>query len=516
MAISMLGLIVDNCGFASGALCKKNNEFVPAVPAAVVINGAPVPPMAMIGFSGDPALYKYAVLPSLIDSGTYNLSGSVSPVGTTVYLSVAANMTLEEILYAIKETEPLASMVSNEADGTFLFEEIFKDQYGYYFVWFPCPGDYSSATQAKLEVTDTLIEEPVKQMSSATLDIQCTPCTTCGGTGQVEAYGDCPDCETIPCDSCTGGIVDGTTCTVCGGTGHIQPECPTCEGTGRVSSGTMACIACSGTGCENGYTSWTGTISGECPSGIETLYLSKGEYTEIGDLEQRVIATTTPQQPMALNQQAQFSFSATGSAGKHTVWGVSDVTGEIIVVDTDVTFYADTGSDGEDNPCLAGDTLILMADGSEKRLDKLEANDIVMTDNGVPARVLNVARGYWMPHHTLYHFEDGTILDEISEHRFFNVEQGFWQKLYKWNIGEHAKRYDGTEVALVRVERVEEEAECFGLWTTNGQHIANGLLGGEAVANRPFLAEATFDEAADMIMSLSEIEIEQMFYGGVL
>jgi hypothetical protein len=128
MAISMLGLIVDNCGFASGALCKKDDEFVPVVPAAAVINGSPVPPMAMMGFSGDPALYKCAVLPSLIDSGTYNLSGSVAPVGMTVYLSVAANTTLEEILYAIKETEPLASIVSNETDGTFLFEGIFKDQ----------------------------------------------------------------------------------------------------------------------------------------------------------------------------------------------------------------------------------------------------------------------------------------------------------------------------------------------------------------------------------------------------
>jgi hypothetical protein len=48
-------------------------------------------------------------------------------------------------------------------------------------------------------------------------------------------------------------------------------------------------------------------------------------------------------------------------------------------------------------------------------------------------------------------------------------------------------------VALIKVETIEEEAECFGLWTESEEYFANGLLSGNAGANRPLLAEATFE-----------------------
>ena len=122
----------------------------------------------------------------------------------------------------------------------------------------------------------------------------------------------------------------------------------------------------------------------------------------------------------------------------------------------------------------------------------------------------------WSPSHTLYHFDDETIIDEIHEHRFYNVDQGFWQKLKNWHIGEHAKRLDGGAPALVSVEPKEERAEMFGIWVERGSYWANGLLSGDASANRPLLADATVEQAIDMAESLTEKNLMEILGGGLL
>lgn len=165
------------------------------------------------------------------------------------------------------------------------------------------------------------------------------------------------------------------------------------------------------------------------------------------------------------------------------------------------------------NMCLSGDTLITMADGTMRRLDEVQPGDLLLAGDGTPTRALRVDRGRWNDHHTLYHFEDGTTIDEIHDHRFYNCEQGFWQLLRRWNIGDHARRQDGVAVALVAVERVDEPAEMFGLWTESRDYWANGLLSGETAANQALLADATAEQAVEMMASLEERAILQLLGG---
>lgn len=160
--------------------------------------------------------------------------------------------------------------------------------------------------------------------------------------------------------------------------------------------------------------------------------------------------------------------------------------------------------------CLSGDTLITLADGGTRRLDSIQPGDLLLAGDGTPTWARRVARGRWNDHHTLYRFEDGTVVDEIHAHRFYNCETGFWQLLERWRIGDHARRQDGAEVALVAVERVEEPAEMFGLWTESRDYWANGLLSGETAANQALLADATAEQAADMMASLEESAILQL------
>ena len=164
----------------------------------------------------------------------------------------------------------------------------------------------------------------------------------------------------------------------------------------------------------------------------------------------------------------------------------------------------DCGGTGNDGTCLAGHTLITLADGTARRLDQLAVGNMVLGGDGQPARVLRLGRGVWNDRHTLYHFADGTTIDETHEHRFYNIDQGFWQKLKAWRIGDRARRQDGGEAALGAVERIRERAEMFGLWVERGSYWANGLLSGDASANLPLLADATVEQAAEMAASLEE------------
>ena len=163
----------------------------------------------------------------------------------------------------------------------------------------------------------------------------------------------------------------------------------------------------------------------------------------------------------------------------------------------------------------SGDTLITLADRTERRLDELTGTELALGGDMCPARILRLARGLWSPQHTLYHFDDETVIDETHEHRFFNVEQGFWQKLKNWRVGDHAKRLDGGAPALVSVEPKEERAEMFGIWVERGSYWANGLLSGDASANRPLLADATVEQAIDMAESLAEKDLMRILGGGV-
>lgn len=163
-------------------------------------------------------------------------------------------------------------------------------------------------------------------------------------------------------------------------------------------------------------------------------------------------------------------------------------------------------------PCLSGDTPITMADGTEKALRDVRFGDMVLSGSMEATMVVSISSGRMNPYHTLYTFEDGTVIDESANHRFYDIDLGYWAWLRDWRIGDRARRVDGTETALVSRERVDEPAECFGLWTESRDYWAGGLLSGETMANQRLLADATVEQAADMLASL-ELEMVREMMG---
>lgn len=269
--------------------------------------------------------------------------------------------------------------------------------------------------------------------------------------------------------------------------------CGTCEGSGYVDG--VECSACNGDGIVEIADQAFHTISGKCPSDVSMVYVSRNHGSfGASALSSNMVASVEP-------ENGEYTIAHVLVAEmEHIVWTTSE-TGGILTID---------GILLTNKECLSGDTIIAMADGSERRLDSLEAGDVVISDKGLPTKIRALCSGSFNPCHTIYYFEDGTTIDETHLHRFYNVEQGFWQALKRWNIGEHAINKNGEKIALISVEHIDEPAEKFGIWTVDGSYYANGLLSGDTSCNKRLLADASADQAVDMMLSTEEHQLLQL------
>lgn len=542
-------LICDGIGAAVGGRRKRADGTLQAIRGLFVADGAGNVRNTMytFGVTGTPQGYAYAQA-AVTALGRYDLSGKVVPVGETVHLSRLSGG--EAVTPAALLAGEVSAAASDGETGEYAFEAV-DGWAGQAVCWILVNAALLDALEGSVSCAlDVSVHESVQADAlTVALDVpdgdavrDCVycdgtgtgsngdACTNCGGTGRkaaaenefptititgtapagaavyLDEYDDgmCMDCggcgkvkgkssyESV-CGACggSGTVTDsggnGRTCTSCGGTGAVtvvkNVPCPTCGGAGK-AQGAMRTET---------LTPWVMASATADENGAFTMTFN-GAYRWTG----------TGRLPVT-------SVGRAGGAGadfrKYLVW-TPGTDGTLTAAITSVT----------SNLCLAGDTLITLADGSQKRLDGVRPGDLLLAGDGTPTRAVLVRRGRWSGHHTLYRFSDGTVIDEIHAHRFFNVEQGFWQLLERWRIGDHARRRDGAEAALVSVERVDEAAEMFGLWTESRDYWANGLLSGETAANQALLADAGLEQAADMAASLGEMAILQLMgvEGGLL
>ena len=135
--------------------------------------------------------------------------------------------------------------------------------------------------------------------------------------------------------------------------------------------------------------------------------------------------------------------------------------------------------------CLTGDTLITLADYTQKRLDELTLKDKVLSYNPTTQKLEADEITYTdnMVHKTfteydIWKFSDETVVKTVRRHRFYNVENQAMVYMDEWNIGEHAINKDGELIALVSHENVKEEVKHYTLFTKNQNYFANSLLSG--------------------------------------
>ena len=118
-----------------------------------------------------------------------------------------------------------------------------------------------------------------------------------------------------------------------------------------------------------------------------------------------------------------------------------------------VTFTADVTDD--ESSCVTEDTMITLADGTQKRVDELTGSETLLTWNHKTGSYDTAPVAYLIDHGgvrqeqpiTHLFFEDGSDLEIIGEHVFYNADTGKYITL-----DENAANYIGTHFAKQNAE----------------------------------------------------------------
>ena len=140
------------------------------------------------------------------------------------------------------------------------------------------------------------------------------------------------------------------------------------------------------------------------------------------------------------------------------------------------TIAADTSGGG----CVTGDTLVTLADGTQKRTDQITDTDLLLAWDFVSGRYVSAPasiienHGYGRNTVIKLTFEDGTVVKAVNVHGFFNADLNRWVDITENNahsfIGDHFTQMDGSSykaVKLVSVDVWEEYIEAWGILTAD-------------------------------------------------
>ena len=133
------------------------------------------------------------------------------------------------------------------------------------------------------------------------------------------------------------------------------------------------------------------------------------------------------------------------SQNKCTITSVSfkGNSGSTITNDTDVTVTWALGSSGGSSPCVTGDTLVTLADGSQVRIDSLTGNELVKVwdfykgEYTVAPIAILQNHGYETFDEVKLIFSDGTTINTINGHGFFDIATNKFVLIDKYNVADY-------------------------------------------------------------------------------
>ncbi len=178
------------------------------------------------------------------------------------------------------------------------------------------------------------------------------------------------------------------------------------------------------------------------------------------------------------------SKSATGGTWTVTSYSFKGQNGKEITNDTVVTFTF------PDKSCVTADTLVTLADGSQKRIDEVTYSDqLLVWDffNGEYAKVPSSIIFYHGD--SLYdvlslNFEDGTTVKVINTHGFFDEQTNQFEFINESNvanyIGHNFIKADSNSyksVKLISYDKKEEYTGCYSIQTAqHNNFITEGMF----------------------------------------
>ena len=166
------------------------------------------------------------------------------------------------------------------------------------------------------------------------------------------------------------------------------------------------------------------------------------------------------------------------SGNKYSSSGLTSATVSVtLAVYKDASITA-TAAGSSSTPCVTPDTLVTLADGSQKRIDEVTYDDLILVWNFyegkydvVPSALIQ-NHGYGWNGIVKFTFSDGTVTKAVNEHGYFDATLNEFVMITPHNaleyIGhEFIKAYGDsyTTVNLISVEIYEEYVESYSILT---------------------------------------------------
>ena len=162
--------------------------------------------------------------------------------------------------------------------------------------------------------------------------------------------------------------------------------------------------------------------------------------------------------------------SATGGTWTVTSYSFKGTNGKTVTNNTVVTFTF------PDNSCVTGDTLVMLADGTQKRIDEVTYEDQLLVWNFFTGKYDVVPSAIIFYHGDAEYdilnlnFADGTTVKVINNHGFYDIEENQFVFIDMANVEEYIGhkfvKVDGdryTSVELTSYEITQEYTGCYSI-----------------------------------------------------
>ena len=135
--------------------------------------------------------------------------------------------------------------------------------------------------------------------------------------------------------------------------------------------------------------------------------------------------------------------------------------------------------------CLSGDCKIKLANGKERRLDKINLGDIVLgvdikNKKLAPCKVTKISQNKEnnLSAFSKLTFSDGQFIKVIGKHKLYNIDKEKFEFLDDFSLNKSFLKQDGSAVRLIEYKKYNRLVYYYRLETEFNNYFANGYLFG--------------------------------------
>lgn len=216
---------------------------------------------------------------------------------------------------------------------------------------------------------------------------------------------------------------------------------------------------------------------------VLTILLAKPSSNSPGNPKTITYTSTTGE---VKNDTALKSSSCTAASWAVTSYSFTGLNGKT-VTQNGVTFTIAASTGGG---CVTGDTLVTLADGTQKRIDALAGDEILLVwdfykgEYTVAPLGAVINHGYKQVNEVTMRFADGSTIKTIAGHGFYDVVENKFVIIDEYNIEEYIDhkfvKYDGKGNETITLVDYSVESTYNEAWTlVTAVHfdcVLNGLL----------------------------------------